>query len=80
MAEPFPENVKLEACKQAGYRCQCNRTTCTAHSTLRCPVTFSSYTDAEYHHINRFGDPVVSNCQVLCHACHAQTQSYGKPT
>ncbi len=79
MAEPFPEDVKLNACKRAGYKCECDRVTCNAHSTLHCPQTFRSYTDAEYHHINRNGPPILSNCQVLCHPCHVNTGSYGTP-
>lgn len=79
MAEPFPESVKLEACQNAGYKCKCELATCTVHSSLKCPATFASYTDAEYHHIDRNGAPTSSNCRVLCHDCHVKTRSYGTP-
>ncbi len=36
-------------------------------------------TNLEVDHIDRYGEPVLSNARVLCQDCHANTRSYGQP-
>ena len=63
----FSEETKKEAMKKAGYKCEkCGK-----------PLTMAT---AEAHHKTSLlagGSDGLSNCQILCHDCHAKTRSYG---
>lgn len=79
MPEEFPDSVTEEAFEHAGGRCECTR---LGHGhTRRCTTTFwgRQSMDCRFHHINSFGPPVLSNCEVLCADCHRQTYSWGRP-
>jgi len=36
-------------------------------------------TDLEVHHKRRDGGNTIDNAEVLCHACHTNTSTYGVP-
>jgi len=64
----FPENIKKEAFEKANHRCEKCGKQLTIHS-------------CEAHHktsVNAGGSDCLSNCQILCHKCHAETRTYGK--
>lgn len=65
----FSEDVKAQALRNAGYKCE------------KCHKTLSMVT-AEAHHktsVSAGGSDALSNCQILCHDCHVSTTTtYGK--
>jgi HNH endonuclease len=70
----FSEATKIDALKRAGNRCQCVRTS-HAHKG-RCKTTLTK-ARAEFHHktaVASGGRDTLSNCEVLCHTCHAQVR------
>lgn len=67
----FSEATKEQALASAGNRCECVRAS-HLHSG-RCTTTLTK-TSAECHHktaVASGGGDGISNCEVLCHACHA---------
>lgn len=77
----FTEATKDLAYRRSGGRCECERIH-HPHWGSRCSTTFSRYGGQwEAHHItaqSSDGHDGISNCEVLCLACHKQTQSYGR--
>jgi len=76
----FPEVVKTQAFARSGGRCECKRQAHPDHPSGACAKLLSRLT-AEYHHITAQsvgGSDGLSNCEVLCHPCHALTPSYGR--
>jgi len=70
----FSEDTKLKALARAGNRCECRRTS-HAHAA-RCKTT-PTKSKAEFHHktaVGSGGSDAPSNCEVLCHTCHAQVR------
>jgi 5-methylcytosine-specific restriction endonuclease McrA len=74
----FSDTIKTQAFRRSGGRCECRR---NAHShTGRC-TTRLTMQSAEFHHIHASsegGHDGLSNCEVLCSACHKLTPSYGR--
>lgn len=72
----FSELVKKQALRRSGGRCECRR---SGHGHIgRCSARL---TKPEFHHIhaqNQGGHDGLSNCEVLCTACHRRTASYGR--
>jgi len=64
----FSEETKKQALTNAGNKCE------------KCKTSLTMGT-AEAHHktsVEAGGSDALSNCQILCHNCHAQTHTYGK--
>jgi 5-methylcytosine-specific restriction protein A len=65
---PFSDVTKAQALRRAGYKCEsCGTgvTDATSHA----------------HHVrpeSQGGSDLLSNCQILCIACHQATPSYGR--
>lgn len=83
MAKPFPDDVVEAAWARSGGRCECGRTS-HGHGQ-RCKKELykssrglESLMGWEPHHINSNGEPVLSNCEILCQDCHKATRSYGR--
>lgn len=81
MAKPFPQSVIDEAWTRAGGKCECRENCHSAYN--RCnkqldPNNKESGKQWEAHHINSNGEPVLSNCKILCVSCHEKTGSYGR--
>lgn len=75
---PFSDEVKAQAFKRSGGRCECQRKT-HGHPG-RCKATITK-TTVEYHHLHaesEGGHNGLSNCEALCRSCHHQTSSYGR--
>ncbi len=74
----FSENIKDQAFRRSGGRCECRRSTHTNH-TGRCSASITRH-GAEYHHVVSLqagGSDGLENCEALCPTCHKQTGSYG---
>jgi 5-methylcytosine-specific restriction endonuclease McrA len=72
----FSEEVKAQAYRRAGGKCECRRATC-GHAG-RCNKDLSRGWEA--HHILSVaagGTDGLSNCEALCIPCHENTKSYG---
>lgn len=83
MATPFPDSVVDAAWGRSGGKCECERPSHN-HSLLFCRKQLSKASRGyetnmgwEAHHVNANGDPVLSNCEILCQDCHKATRSYG---
>ena len=81
----FSESVKDQAFTRSGGRCECNRQHLdldAPHHDGRCPNTFTRHGGQwEAHHIvsvSAGGSDSLSNCEVLCLACHSLTRTYGR--
>lgn len=78
---PFSEQTKNEAFYRSGGLCECRRHYHWNHiDGLRCSAQLTRQT-AQFHHITAQavgGHDGVSNCEVLCEACHQQTASFGR--
>ena len=64
----FPEPVQRLARQRANGTCECTQSSCPHYKGCRARGT-------EYHHkkpIEAGGTDEVSNCQLLCKACHRQ--------
>lgn len=75
----FPESVVEQAWRRAGGRCECRRRTHN-HFNVRCNKTLvwaNRGREApgawEAHHITSSGGDTLSNCEILCWACHKAT-------
>ncbi len=82
MAKPFPESVVEAAWNRSGGRCECTRSSHGHASRCRTQLNKGSRGKEtamgwEAHHINSNGEPVLSNCEILCQDCHKKTGSYG---
>ncbi len=82
----FSEETVAQAWKRAGGRCECRRRGC-GHG-VRCNkdlVWKNRGRDRERgaweaHHIlsvRAGGSDALSNCEIICVACHKNTRSYG---
>jgi hypothetical protein len=79
MAEPFPESVVEEAWNISGGKCECTRK--THYHTGRCNKELIKKNRGkrgelgcwEPHHKISTGEPVLSNCEILCCKCHYET-------
>ena len=83
MAKPFPNSVVEKAWARAGGKCECKRKKCNhkiPHGKSLRWESRGKETDLgwEAHHIDSNGEPVLSNCLILCMPCHKATQTYGK--
>lgn len=75
----FTEQVKDQAFRRAGGRCECRRKE-HSHLTGHC-WSLMSRSAAQFHHVHAFargGTDALSNCEVLCRSCHKKTDSYGR--
>lgn len=84
----FSNEIVLQAWLRAGARCECCRVTCDGH-VLRCnkPLGWSDRGNDravggwEAHHktaVAAGGSDALSNCEILCIACHKNTGTYGR--
>jgi len=80
----FSEEVRDQAFTRSGGRCECHRQhqdLTAPHHGGRCPTTFTRHGGMwETHHIvavSAGGSDTLSNCEVLCLACHRLTLTYG---
>jgi hypothetical protein len=73
----FPEYVKDAAFRRSGRRCECRRPS-HGHGR-RCPTQIWRHRNVHYHHVNAYGEDILSNCEALCIKCHKLTHSYGRP-
>jgi hypothetical protein len=76
---PFSDDVKVQAFARAGGRCECTRSLHSHNSRCTRILTLSN---AEFRHIaNQSPDrhDALSNCELLCHGCHAKTVYFGAP-
>ena len=78
----FSETTKDIAYKRADGRCECHRghtgNNSAPHNGGRCSRTFTRHGGQWHaHHINANGGDELSNCEVLCIACHELTGTYG---
>ena len=72
----FSQNVKDEAYRRAGGRCECTRTVC-GHPG-RCLASLAGGWHVHHIHAESRGGPdTLSNCEALCVSCHRNTGSYG---
>lgn len=83
---PFPESVREAAFRRSGGRCECTLEhrgiADVPHHGGRCPATFGRYSGNWHAHHKvaeaSGGDNTLSNCLVLCLACHHATRTYGR--
>jgi len=76
----FSELIKQQAFRRSGGRCECRRRGHGHDYSGRCHTTLTRAT-AQFHHVHAHGvggHDGLSNCQVLCRACHLRTASYGR--
>lgn len=84
----FSDSVIAAAWQRAGGRCECGRNSC-GHGPWRCNKTLNwnargnDYAAGgwEAHHktaVASGGTDTLSNCEILCIACHKNTRTYGK--
>lgn len=81
MAKPFPQSVIDAAWTRAKGRCECTENCHSAynpHNKQLDPKNTTPGMKWEAHHINSDGEPVLSNCKILCVSCHENTRSYGR--
>lgn len=80
-AKKFPQSVIDAVWQRAKGRCECTE---NCHSSSnRCnkildPKNAASGQEWHAHHINSDGEPILSNCKILCIKCHENTKSYGR--
>lgn len=81
----FPNSVIQQAWQGAGGKCECKRTTCGhvgKHNKALSQSSQGMNSDLgwEAHHITSVaagGSDTLSNCEILCMACHKKTRTYG---
>jgi hypothetical protein len=85
MSDPFPPNVVDQAFRCSGGRCECTRSSHTGHPLGRCGVVLRADRRGseqsggwEAHHRDSNGPGTLSNCEILCQACHKATRFYGR--
>ena len=74
----FSEEIKKQALKRAGNRCECRLSAHESENQGRCNHSW----DLEVHHIlavSAGGKDTLENCQVLCYVCRDRTHRYGRP-
>ncbi len=71
MAKPFPDSVVEAAWVRSGGRCECERS--SHNHGKRCPTKLNKASRGketsmgwEAHHTNSNGEPILSNCEILC--------------
>ncbi len=75
----FPDSVVEQAWENSGEKCECTRT--THGHTGRCNKLLYKWRrgDREHencweaHHKSSSGGDILSNCEILCYACHYET-------
>lgn len=73
----FSEDVKNQAYRRAGGKCECRRDAC-GHAG-RCNTALERTWEA--HHrlsVSAGGADTLNNCEALCIRCHQNTQSFGR--
>ncbi len=78
----FSESVIDQAWTRSGGACECRRTSHDHASICKKNLIKSNrgregYGAWEAHHINANGGDGLSNCEILCWACHKKTGSFG---
>jgi 5-methylcytosine-specific restriction endonuclease McrA len=76
----FSPTVKVQALRRSGGRCECRRSGHGHNYSVRCSTRLTLGT-AQFHHKaaqSVGGHDGLSNCEVLCGACHRRTASYGR--
>jgi hypothetical protein len=82
----FPKDIVAAAFDRAGGRCEC-RLIRHGHYRIRCNKRLAWKNRGrnkrgpgrwEAHHKNANGRGVLSNCEIHCVACHAQTYTFGR--
>ena len=84
----FSDSVIAAAWQRAGGMCECGRNSC-GHGPWRCNKTLNwnargnDYAAGgwEAHHktaVASGGTDTLSNCEILCIACHKNTRTYGR--
>lgn len=84
----FSSTVIENAWKRSGGRCECCRSTC-GHGNRRCNKMLNWDAHGkdnasggwEAHHkvaVASGGSDALSNCEILCIACHRNTRTYGR--
>lgn len=75
----FPDNIVEEAWKRATGKCECRRSM-HRHGDVRCykELVFQNRGPEgdgrwETHHVSASGGDVLTNCEILCWACHRET-------
>ena len=76
----FPVVVRLAALIRAGGRCECRREGCDHDGRCNAVILFGGFEAHHRHASSRGGPDAFSNCEILCAACHQNTQSYGRST
>ena len=75
----FSDSTKRQAYARAGGRCECTRKGCSHYG--RCNADLRYGCDAHHRTAQASGgDDGLSNCEMLCIACHKNTGTYGKTT
>lgn len=83
MAKSFPDSVVRQAWERSQGKCECRMTNCGQSiphgKALKWEDRGNDYSQYgwEAHHRNSNGEPVVSNCAILCIPCHKKTSTYG---
>jgi hypothetical protein len=74
----FSQEVKDQAWRRAGGKCECTRETCPEH-TGRCNAALTAGKWHAHHIVSEDADgpDTLSNCEALCVPCHENTVSYG---
>lgn len=81
----FSETVRDQAFSRSGGRCECTRSHAgianAPHYGGRCTRTFTRHGSQWHAHhktsVAAGGSDNLSNCEVLCAACHELTRTYG---
>ena len=71
----FPDSVQTAVRQRAGGTCECSRNTCSHYGPCKLPGT-------EFHHkkpLSAGGDDDVTNCHLLCQACHLEAHEASNP-
>ena len=75
----FSQEVRDQAWRCAGGKCECLRLMCPHHSAGRCNAPLRAH-HWHAHHVTAVqsgGTDVLSNCEALCIPCHHSTRTYG---
>ena len=72
----FSQQVKDDAWRRAGGKCECTRSTCR-HHTGRCNAALNKWHAHHKVSQNAGGADTLNNCEALCVQCHENTRSYG---
>lgn len=78
----FSLSVVQDAWRRAGGKCECRRKTCGHIGRCNKQLEWSKRGSEspggwEAHHIDANGPDTLSNCEILCQACHKNTITFG---